>query len=124
MSQKLAWPRSSADPRGGASREDPVARVHALAGRAASTSFEMVGTQKTMEQALLATHRAAPAGRRGVARRDAPVHDPSLLLQQPCSPAARSAAAPAHGRAHADDLYMSGKYKLDEMISRRLPLAS
>src|SRR5438128_5143901 len=41
-----------------ASQEDPVARGHALAGRGGvDFAFEMVGTQRTMEQALLSTHR-------------------------------------------------------------------
>src|SRR5439155_5849702 len=41
-----------------ASREDPVARVQAFAGGGGvDYAFEVVGTQRTIEQAVLSTHR-------------------------------------------------------------------
>jgi Zn-dependent alcohol dehydrogenase len=41
-----------------ASREDPVARAHAISGMGGvDFAFEVVGTQKTVEQALASTHR-------------------------------------------------------------------
>jgi S-(hydroxymethyl)glutathione dehydrogenase/alcohol dehydrogenase len=127
MKQKLAWAEEfGATHFVDASQEDPVARVHALAGRGGvDYAFELVGMQKTMEQALLSTHRrgtcvvvgVAPAGTRLSV-------DPSLLLQQ------RVLTGSSFGGGHQRtdvpmliDLYMSGKYKLDELISRRLPLS-
>src|SRR4029453_5216747 len=101
-----------------ASREDPVSRVQALAGRGGvDFAFEMVGTQKTMEQALLATHRggtcvvvgvSAPGTRLSIHR--------SLLLQQ------RVLTGSSFGGGHQRtdvpmliDIYMSGKYRLEEL---------
>jgi len=84
-----------------------------------------VGTQKTIEQALLATHRGGtcvvvgvcPAGTRLAI-------DPLLFLQQ------RVLTGTSFGGGHQRtdvpmliDLYMSGRYKLDELISRRVPLS-
>src|SRR4030095_8265148 len=74
MPQKLAWAEEfGATHVVDASKEDPVARVHAISGMGGvDYSFEVVGTQKTIEQALLATHRGgicvvvggSPAGAR------------------------------------------------------------
>jgi Zn-dependent alcohol dehydrogenase len=108
-----------------ASTEDPVPRVHALSGTGGvDFAFEVVGTQRTMEQALSATHRGGtcvvvgvpPAGTRLSV-------DPTLLLQQ----RVLTGSSFGGGRPRTDvpmliDLYMSGAYRLDELISRRLPL--
>src|SRR5207244_508802 len=108
-----------------ASQEDPVARVHARAGRGGvDFAFEMVGTQRTMEQALLSTHRGGTCVVVGVSPAGTRLSiDPSLLLQQ------RILTGSSFGGGHQRtdvpmliDLYMNGKYRLDELISRRLPL--
>src|SRR5256886_9068365 len=59
MKQKLAWAEEfGATHVVDASKEDPVARVQALSGMGGvDYAFEIVGTQKTIEQALAATHR-------------------------------------------------------------------
>jgi S-(hydroxymethyl)glutathione dehydrogenase/alcohol dehydrogenase len=126
MGQKLAWAEEfGATHVVDASREDPVARVQALAGRGGvDYAFEMVGTQRTMEQALHATHRGGTCVVVGVSPAGTRLSvDPSLLLQQ------RVLTGSSFGGGHQRtdvpmliDLYMSGKYKLDELISRRLPL--
>jgi S-(hydroxymethyl)glutathione dehydrogenase/alcohol dehydrogenase len=126
MAQKLAWAEEfGATHVVDASREDPVSRVHALAGRGGvDYAFEMVGTQRTMEQALLATHRGGTCVVVGVSPAGTRLSiDPSLLLQQ------RVLTGSSFGGGHQRtdvpmliDLYMSGKYRLEEMISRRLPL--
>ena len=87
-------------------------------------TFEVVGTQKTIEQAVLATHRGGTCVIVGVSPAGTRVSlDPSLFLQQ------RVLTGSSFGGGHQRtdvpmliDLYMSGKYKLDELISRRLPL--
>jgi len=126
VKQKLAWAEEfGATHVVDASQEDPVARVHALAGRGGvDFAFEMVGTQRTMEQALLSTHRGGTCVVVGVSPAGTRLSiDPSLLLQQ------RILTGSSFGGGHQRtdvpmliDLYMSGKYKLDELISRRLPL--
>src|SRR5262245_5180009 len=59
MPQKLAWAEEfGATHVVNAAKEDPVARVQALSGTGGvDFSFEVVGTQRTIEQALHATHR-------------------------------------------------------------------
>src|SRR5581483_7917586 len=108
-----------------AAREDPVARVQALSGQGGvDFAFEVVGTARTIEQAVLATRRGGtcvvvgvcPAGTRLAL-------DPMLFLQQ------RVLTGSSFGAGHPRtdvplliDLYMAGRYRLDELVSRRLPL--
>jgi S-(hydroxymethyl)glutathione dehydrogenase/alcohol dehydrogenase len=108
-----------------ASREDPVARVQALSGTGGvDYAFEIVGTQKTIEQAFLATHRGGTCVIVGVSPAGTRLSiDPGLLLQQ------RVLTGSSFGAGHQRtdvpmliDLYMSGRYRLDEMITRRVPL--
>ena len=126
VKQKLAWAEEfGATHVVDASQEDPVAHVQALSGRGGvDFAFEVVGTQQTMEQALLSTHRGGTCVVVGVSPAGTRLSiDPSLLLQQ------RVLTGSSFGGGHQRtdvpmliDLYMSGKYKLDELISRRLPL--
>ena len=126
MPRKLAWAEEfGATHVVDASKEDPVARVHAISGMGGvDYSFEVVGTQKTIEQALLATHRGGTCVVVGVSPAGTRISvDPSLLLQQ------RVLTGSSFGAGHQRtdvpmliDLYMSGKYKLDELITRRVPL--
>ncbi len=126
MPQKLQWAEEfGATHVVDASKADPVAEVQKLGGMGGvDFTFEVVGTQKTIEQALLATHRGGtcvvvgvcPAGTRLAI-------DPLLFLQQ------RVLTGTSFGGGHQRtdvpmliDLYMSGRYKLDELISRRVPL--
>jgi S-(hydroxymethyl)glutathione dehydrogenase/alcohol dehydrogenase len=108
-----------------ASREDPVARVHAIAGGGGvDFAFEVVGTQRTIEQALLATHRGGMAVVVGVSPAGTRLSlDPTLFLQQ------RTLTGTSFGGGHQRtdlpmliDLYMEGRYKLQELVTRRLPL--
>ncbi len=108
-----------------AAREDPVARVQALSGQGGvDFAFEVVGSARTIEQAVLATRRGGtcvvvgvcPAGTRLAL-------DPMLFLQQ------RVLTGSSFGAGHPRtdiplliDLYMAGRYRLDELVSRRLPL--
>jgi S-(hydroxymethyl)glutathione dehydrogenase/alcohol dehydrogenase len=126
MARKLAWAEEfGATHLVDASKEDPVARVQAISGMGGvDFSFEVVGTQKTIEQALLATHRGGTCVVVGVSPAGTRISvDPSLLLQQ------RVLTGSSFGAGHQRtdvpmliDLYMSGKYKLDELITRRVPL--
>jgi S-(hydroxymethyl)glutathione dehydrogenase/alcohol dehydrogenase len=126
MGQKLAWAEEfGATHTVDASKEDPVAAVQRVSGTGgADFTFEVVGTQKTIEQAVLATHRGGTCVIVGVSPAGTRVSlDPSLFLQQ------RVLTGSSFGGGHQRtdvpmliDLYMDGKYKLDELISRRLPL--
>jgi S-(hydroxymethyl)glutathione dehydrogenase / alcohol dehydrogenase len=126
MKQKLDWAQEfGATHVVDASKEDPVPAVHALSGTGGvDYAFEVVGTQKTMEQALLATHRGGTCVVVGVSPAGTRLSiDPSLFLQQ------RVLTGSSFGAGHQRtdvpmllDLYMAGRYKLDEMITRRIPL--
>ena len=95
MKQKLDWAQEfGATHVVDASKDDPVARVQALSGTGGvDFAFEVVGTQKTIEQALLATHRGGTCVIVGVcAGRHA--RSPSIRrcsCSSACSPGARSA---------------------------------
>jgi len=126
MPQKLAWAEEfGATHVVNAATEDPVARVHAISGTGGvDYSFELVGTQATIEQAFLATHRGGTCVVVGVSPAGTRVSiDPGLLLQQ------RVLTGSSFGAGHQRtdvpmllDLYMAGRYKLEELITRRIPL--
>jgi Zn-dependent alcohol dehydrogenase len=108
-----------------ASREDPVARVQAIAGGGGvDYAFEVVGTQRTIEQAVLSTHRGGTTVVVGVSPAGTRLSlDPSLFLQQ------RTLTGSSFGAGHQRtdvpmliDLFMDGKYKLRELISRSVGL--
>ena len=126
MPQKLAWAEEfGATHVVNAATEDPVARVQAISGTGGvDFAFEMVGTQATIEQAVLSTHRGGTAVVVGVCPAGTKVSlDPALFLQQ------RVLTGSSFGAGHQRtdvpmliDMFMSGKYKLKEMISRKVPL--
>src|SRR5262249_6913966 len=124
---KLRWGEEfGATHLGGAAREGPVARGPALAGRGGvDCALEGVGAPKTHEQALASTHRGGMAVVVGVCPAGTRLSiDPIMFLQQ------RTLTGTSFGGGHQRtdvprllDLYMDGRYKLDELISRRLPLS-
>src|SRR5438046_2509358 len=126
MPQKLAWAEEfGATHVVNAATEDPVARVQAISGSGGvDFAFELVGTQATIEQAVLSTHRGGTAVVVGVCPAGTKVSlDPALFLQQ------RVLTGSSFGAGHQRtdvpmliDMFMSGKYKLEELISRRAPL--
>jgi len=126
MPQKLAWAEEfGATHVVNAAVEDPVARVQAISGTGGvDFAFEVVGTQATIEQALLSTHRGGTCVVVGVSPAGTRISvDPGLLLQQ------RVLTGSSFGAGHQRtdvpmliDLYMSGKYRLDELITRKVGL--
>ncbi|HEV8227908.1 MAG TPA: Zn-dependent alcohol dehydrogenase [Methylomirabilota bacterium] len=125
--QKLTWAEEfGATYAVDASKEDPVARVQAISGMGGvDFAFEVVGTQKTIEQALASTHRGGTCVVVGVSPAGTRLSiDPGMLLQQ------RVLTGTSFGGGHQRtdvplllDLFMDGKYQLKELVSRRLPLA-
>ncbi len=126
MPQKLAWAEEfGATHVVNAAIEEPVARVQALSGiGGVDFAFEVVGTQATIEQALLSTHRGGTCVVIGVSPAGTRISvDPTLFLQQ------RVLTGSSFGAGHQRtdvpmliDLYMSGQYRLNELITRRVPL--
>jgi Zn-dependent alcohol dehydrogenase len=126
MKQKLQWAEEfGATHVVDASKSDPVAEVQRISGMGGvDFAFEVVGTQRTIEQALLATHRGGTCVVVGVSPAGTRLSiDPLLFLQQ----RVLTGSSFGGGRQRTDvpmliDLYMNGKYKLDEMITRRVGL--
>src|SRR5918996_1322962 len=126
--QKLAWAEEfGATHVVNAGTEDPVARVQTLSGTGGvDYAFEVVGTQPTIEQALLSTHRGGTCVVVGVSPAGTRLSlDPALFLQQ------RVLTGSSFGGGHQRtdvpmliDLYMAGRYKLDELITRRVGLTA
>ena len=127
MKQKLAWAEEfGATHAVDASKDDPVARVQEISGTGGvDYAFEVVGMQKTVEQALLSTHRGGMTVVVGVCPAGTRLSiDPTLFLQQ------RVLTGTSFGGGHQRtdvpmliDLFMTGQYRLRELISRRVALA-
>ncbi|HEV8440135.1 MAG TPA: Zn-dependent alcohol dehydrogenase [Methylomirabilota bacterium] len=127
LAQKLKWAEEfGATHCVDASKEEPVASIQSIAGGGGvDFAFEVVGLQKTVEQALLSTHRGGMAVVVGVCPAGTRLSiDPTLLLQQ------RVLTGSSFGAGHQRtdvpmliDLFMDGRYRLRELISRRMPLS-
>ena len=126
LPNKLEWAQEfGATHAVNAAIDDPVARIHEVTGQGgADFAFEVIGTQKTIEQAFYSVHRGGMAVVIGVSPAGTRVSiDPGMLLQE------RVLTGSSFGgsRQKVDlpliiDLFMDGRYKLKELISRRLPL--
>jgi Zn-dependent alcohol dehydrogenase len=126
LGQKLEWAEEfGATHCVDASKEDPVARVQAIAGGGGvDFAFEVVGLQTTIEQALSSTHRGGMTVVVGVCPAGTRLSiDPGLILQQ------RTLTGSSFGAGHQRtdvpmliDLFMNGRYRLRELVSRRMSL--
>jgi len=126
MKQKLEWALEfGATHVVDASKGDPVAEVQQIAGGGGvDYAFEVVGYQQTVEQAFNSTHRGGTTVVVGVCPTGTRISiDPTMLLQQ------RVLTGSSFGAGHQRtdvpmliDLFMDGRYKLRELISRRVSL--
>jgi S-(hydroxymethyl)glutathione dehydrogenase / alcohol dehydrogenase len=125
--QKLEWAREFGATHTVNARqvEDPVVAVKEICGRdGADYAIEAVGIQQTMEQAFHSIHRGGTAVMIGVPPAGMRLSiDPSMLLQE------RILTGTSFGstRQRVDlpmivDMFMDGKYKLRELISREVEL--
>ncbi len=108
-----------------ARREDPVARILALTdGWGADYAFEAVGSAQTIEQMVASVRRGGMAVVIGVSPHGTRIAiDPQLLVQERVLTGSSFGGA----RQRVDlpmlvDLFMGGRIKLRELISRRLGL--
>ncbi len=124
--QKLEWSREfGATHLVNARREDPVARIQQICGRGgADYAIEAIGRPETIDQAFRSVHRGGTVVVVGVAPAGTKLSlDPLLLLQD------RALLGTSFGSARQRvdlplfvDLFMQGKYKLRELISRQIGL--
>jgi NDMA-dependent alcohol dehydrogenase len=109
-----------------ASRDDPVAAIAALTGgRGADYAFEAIGLPATVEQALACVRKAGTAVVVGLTSATATVSiSPLTLVQQEKTlrGSLYGSARPRVDMPRLLDLYVAGKLKLDELITRRYPL--
>jgi len=109
-----------------ATREDPVAAVRALTqGRGADYAFEAIGLPATIAQALDCVRKAGTAVVVGLAAAGALVSiDPVALMQQEKTlrGSLYGSSRPRVDMPRLLDLYVAGKLKLDQLITRRYPL--
>jgi S-(hydroxymethyl)glutathione dehydrogenase / alcohol dehydrogenase len=110
-----------------AGQGDPVSQVMDMTEqRGADVAFEVIGLQRTIEQTITMARRGGQAILVGVPRMDATVTLPAffgLVLQE------KTVKGCWYGSAQVKrdvpkllDLYRKGDLKLDELISRTLPL--
>jgi S-(hydroxymethyl)glutathione dehydrogenase/alcohol dehydrogenase len=108
-----------------AATEDAVARIHAICGRGgADYAIEVVGGAKTIEQAFMSVHRGGTVVIVGLSPAGTRISiDPAMVLQE------RVLTGSSFGgsRQRVDlpmfvDLFMDGRYKLRELISREIEL--
>lgn len=125
--QKLEWAKEfGATHTVNASQvEDPVARIKELCGRdGADYAIEAVGIQKTMEQAFYSVHRGGTCVLIGVPPTGMRISiEPGMFLQE----RVLTGASFGGTRQRVDlpmivDMFMDGKYKLRELISREVEL--
>jgi len=105
--------------------DDPVARIQTICGRGgADYAIEVVGGAKTIEQAFASVHRGGTVVIVGISPAGTRLSiDPGLLVQE------RVLTGSSFGgsRQRVDlpmfvDLFMEGRYKLRELISREIAL--
>ncbi len=109
-----------------AGREDPVERVRGLTGGwGADYAFEVIGNARTIEQAYEAVRKGGVAVVVGLAPEDAEVAVKPVEMMR----TGKTLMGCNYGsiRPHYDipryvDLYLNGRIKLDELISRRFAL--
>jgi Zn-dependent alcohol dehydrogenase len=110
-----------------ASRDDPVAVIAGLtAGRGADYAIEAIGLPQTVGQALACVRKGGTAVVVGLTSAEAMVGvNPLALVQQEKTlrGSLYGSARPRVDMPRLLDLYVAGKLKLDELITRRYPLA-
>jgi S-(hydroxymethyl)glutathione dehydrogenase/alcohol dehydrogenase len=107
-----------------ASREDPVAKVIELTGGGVQHSFEAIGLSKTAEQAFNMLRRGGTANIIGMIP---PGQTISLMGSAFLGEKKIQGSSMGSNRFPVDmprlvDFYLSGRLKLDDMISRRIKL--
>jgi S-(hydroxymethyl)glutathione dehydrogenase/alcohol dehydrogenase len=110
-----------------ASQADAVSEVMGMTEqRGADVAFEVIGLQQTIDQTIMMTRRGGEAVLVGVPRMDAMVTVPAFLGMVV---SAKTISGCWYGSSNVQkdvpklvDLYKKGDLKLDELISRTIPL--
>src|SRR5947207_4738858 len=110
-----------------ASQGDPVSQVMSMTDeRGADVAFEVIGLEKTIDQAITMARRGGQAILVGVPRMDVMVTIPAFLgivLQEKTIKGCWYGSSNVHRDVpKLVDLYKKGELKLDELISREITL--
>lgn len=107
-----------------ASKEDPVAKVRELTAGGVDYAFEVIGLPQAITQAF---DMARPGGEAIVVGMapigsEATISAPAFLAEKVLRGCVYGSARPRYDMPRIIDLYMAGKLKLDELVSRTYPL--
>jgi S-(hydroxymethyl)glutathione dehydrogenase/alcohol dehydrogenase len=107
-----------------ASKEDPVAKVRELTGGGADYAFEVIGLPQAITQAFDMVRSGGEAVVVGMAPlgSEASISAPAFLQEKVLRGCIYGSTRPRHDMPRLLDLYMAGKLKLDELVSRSYPL--
>ena len=107
-----------------ASKEDPVAKVLELTGGGADYAFEVIGLPQAITQAFDMVRRGGEAIIVGMAPlgSEATISAPAFLAEKVLRGCVYGSTRPRYDMPRLIDLYMAGKLKLDELVSRTYPL--
>jgi S-(hydroxymethyl)glutathione dehydrogenase/alcohol dehydrogenase len=107
-----------------ASKEDPVKAVRALTGGGADYAFEVIGNPEAISQAFDMVHPGSEAIMVGVSPfgSKTSVDTRGLLNEKVLRGCLYGSIRPRVDIPRFIDLYMAGKLKLDELVSRAYPL--
>ena len=107
-----------------ASKEDPVQQVQQLTGGGADYAFEVIGLPSAITQAFNMVRRGGEAIVVGMAPigSEVSISAPAFLAEKVLRGCVYGSTRPRYDMPRILDLYMAGKLKLDELVSRTYPL--
>lgn len=107
-----------------ASKEDPVAKVRELTDGGADYAFEVVGLPQAITQAFDMVRRGGEAIIVGMAPlgSEATISATAFLQEKVLRGCSYGSTRPRYDMPRLLDLYMAGRLKLDELVSRTYPL--
>ena len=107
-----------------ASKEDPVAKVREITGGGSDYAFEAIGLPAAITQAFDMVRRGGHAVVVGMAPlgSEASISAPGFLAGKSLLGCIYGSTRPRYDMPRLLDLYVAGKLKLDELVSRTYPL--
>jgi S-(hydroxymethyl)glutathione dehydrogenase/alcohol dehydrogenase len=107
-----------------AASEDPVAKVRELTEGGVDYAFEVIGLPQAISQAFDMVRRGGEAVVVGMAPLGSQVTipGPAFLQEKVLRGCVYGSTRPRYDMPRIIDLYMAGKLKLDELVSRTYPL--
>ena len=107
-----------------ASKEDPVQQVQQLTSGGADYAFEVIGLPSAITQAFNMVRRGGEAIVVGMAPigSEVSISAPAFLAEKVLRGCVYGSTRPRYDMPRILDLYMAGKLKLDELVSRTYPL--